>query len=105
MESSTHLGYGFKITDKKLSAILAQGDQELDLYFDVMSHGDSEGNNPIVLIAVADSCKVVYSFDKPLLLKIDTLNIDYRWDEKLKAWAKKFNIENPKIGWWLCSSV
>lgn len=27
------------------------------------------------------------------------------WEQKLLDWCKKYNVADPKVGWWICASV
>jgi hypothetical protein len=105
MESQASIGYGFKITDKKLARRLDQGDQELKSDFDIMFHGDSYDDNQKTFICVDASLQRNFSFEGPLSINFKKLNVKPNWDEKLNIYAKELGIKNPKIGWWLCSSV
>ena len=109
IDASAHLGYGFQITNKKLQEKIQE--EEVDLEADgniVLSFGgDSYADNDSIFAFITDSAHGVYTFDKggAEAIKADALVVKKDWDAKLNALAKKHNIKNPKIGWWLLTSM
>lgn len=102
IDAIAQVGYGFQVSDSLAEDI---GMEEIDIKkgFDTISSGTEgcdESNK--TFICIGKSCKSISSYEIPKRVKF---LIQDDWDQQLKEYAAVLGVKNPKIGWWLCSSL
>ena len=113
MDSTAYLGYGFKITNKKLIEKINEGDEldfsciegkDFELVFGGSSYGDE--NDEQVYLCIKKSVISKSAWENPKApLKQEKLIPKFDWNAMLLEVAKKHKIAKPKIGWWLIASL
>lgn len=104
IDAIASLGYGLKISNKTLIEKINEEEEDFKgNNFDFIFHGADD--NTTILLCIKQSVTDIGCWDNPKLIKLDKLSIDNNWNEKLLSWAKKYRLNKPKIGWWLCVSV
>lgn len=100
------LGYGINIIDQVLADEIANEIREQDEAFRVIWSGDAYSNEVDTLLVIKESVQSVYSWtEQKDPINANELIVKPDWDNKIKKWCIENNITEPKIGWWLCSSI
>lgn len=103
VDYNSDLGYGVKVSDKALARDLE------DEYFNevrIIWSGSSYSGDLTGFLCISDSCTRAGFYDKVSdPINPDKMLVKPEWNDKLIELCKKHNIENPKIGWWLCSHI
>lgn len=108
IDATANIGYGFKISGS-LAEDIGTDKIRIKKNFDCIFNGDDE--NIDICICIKKSCKLVFHYDrliKPLNVPVLTepdQQLKECWDQQLKEYATVLGVKNPKIGWWLCSSL
>jgi hypothetical protein len=103
IDCSSTLGYGFKVVGAKLLEGLLEDDMDPGKGFELAFHGGFEESETFLLIkksAISKDC-----YDDCKRLNAAHFNVLPEWDQMLLDWAKKHNVKNPKIGWFLLASM
>lgn len=102
IDATAYLGYGFKVSGS-LAEDIGMEEIKIQKGFDLIfsgSEGCEESNK--IFVCIKKSCKSTTSYDVPKLIN---LVVQDDWDQQLKEYATVLGVKNPKIGWWLCSSL
>lgn len=104
IDYNAYLGYGAKIDDQEL-ANKASEDTEDDQLVTIWA-GDAYSGEMDTFLIIKESKQSSHSWsDQEDPIAPDKLIAKQEWNDKILSWCKDNDITDPKIGWWLCSSV
>lgn len=107
IDYNADLGYGIRLYDEELVSKINEEEIKIDnQVFDTIRAGDAYADDMDTFLVIKESSCAARSWagnEEPI--SPDKLIVKPDWDEKLLSWCKEYDITDPKIGWWLCSSV
>ena len=107
IDYNADLGYGIWLKDEELASKINEEKIKLDKKdFDTIWAGNAYSGEMDTFLVIKASVQKARSWDEqkdPIMP--DKLIAQPEWDEKIINWCKAYGITEPKIGWWLCSSV
>lgn len=106
IDYNAELGYGVKLNDEELVSKINEEIKIDDQVFRTIWAGDAYSGEMDTFLVIKESRQAAHSWDEPdEPISPDKLIVQPEWDEKIINWCKAYGITDPKIGWWLCSSV
>jgi hypothetical protein len=107
IDYNADLGYGIRLYDEELVSKINEEEIKIDeQVFRTIWAGDAYSGEMDTFLVIKESRQAAHSWDEPdEPISPDKLIAKPDWDEKLLSWCKEHDITDPKIGWWLCSSV
>lgn len=107
IDYNADLGYGIRVFDEELVSKINEEEIEIDRkIFTIMWAGDAYADDMDTFLVIKESSISSCSYDsQEEPIAHDKLIAKPDWDEKILSWCKEYDVTDPKIGWWLCSSV